>query len=275
MNTGAYCRWMKWLPLALLLLAGTPLVHADDDRLRKIEREFNGCKYKYEEKSNGYEREYRCDGKPFRGRKSSHKTEEGGCKYEYEEDESGYKEKQECKRQRRVAVVVPGPLEHVPHAGAGYPPPRDVHPVQGRPPYGIGEGRCDRNEIGKVLGGVIGGVIGGIVGAEIGGDGDSRRAGAVIGAMAGILIGSRIGKQMDRSDEGCLTQTLEYGRDGRAVKWRQPQGAAYEVTPLRSYARDGQRCRDFRSVAKYGGESQSAQGSACRLPTGDWQVQPR
>ena len=82
---------------------------------RKIEREFNGCKYKFEEKSNGYEREYRCEGKPFRGGKSSYKTEEAGCKYEYEEDESGYKEKQDCKRERRGAVVVPGPLEHLPH----------------------------------------------------------------------------------------------------------------------------------------------------------------
>lgn len=122
-----------------------------------------------------YEREYRCEGKPFRGRKSSYKTEEAGCKYEYEEDESGYKEKQDCKRERRGAVVVPGPLEHLPQTGVGYPPPRDTRPVRGRAPYGIEEGRCDRNEVGKVLGGVIRGVIGGIVGAEIGGDGDSRR----------------------------------------------------------------------------------------------------
>lgn len=92
---------------------------------------------------------------------------------------------------------------------------------------------------------------------------------------AGVLIGSRIGKQMDRSDEGCLTQTREHGRDGKVVSWQQPQGAAYEVTPVRSYTRDGQRCRDFHSSARYSGKSQSAQETACRLPSGDWKVQPR
>jgi len=278
MNTRR-CRWTRLLPLALVL-AGATLAYADDEGRRrggshKIEREINGCKYKFEEKSDGYEREYRCDGKPFRGQKSSYKTEEGGCTYEYEEDESGYKEKQECKRARRAVIVVPGPMEHLPQSGFGYPPPREVRPVQARAPYGIGEGRCDRGEVGKVLGGVIGGVIGGIVGAEIGGDGDSRRVGAVLGTMAGILIGSRIGKQMDPSDEGCLTQTLEHGRDGRVVSWRQPQGATYAVTPRSRFLRDGQRCRDFRSVATYGGQSQSATGTACRLPSGDWQMQQR
>src|SRR5512134_3619148 len=53
--------------------------------------------------------------------------------------------------------------------------------------YGISEGRCNRQEIGAVLGGVVGGAIGSKTGPD-----EHRAVAIILGAAVGAFIGSRI-----------------------------------------------------------------------------------
>lgn len=100
--------------------------------------------------------------------------------------------------------------------------------------YGIASGRCNRDEIGAVIGGVTGAVIGGQVA-----DRDDRVVGMVVGGVLGAVVGHTIGDRMDERDRACMGHALELGRAGVPVQWRH-DGHQYEFTP-RGDARDG--CR--------------------------------
>jgi surface antigen len=101
--------------------------------------------------------------------------------------------------------------------------------------YGISAGRCNRDEIGAVIGGVTGAVIGGQVAAR-----DDRVVGMVVGGVLGAVLGHAIGDGMDDRDRACMGHALELGRPGVPVEWRS-QGHTYRFTP-RGDARDG--CRN-------------------------------
>ena len=100
--------------------------------------------------------------------------------------------------------------------------------------YGISSGRCNRDEIGAVIGGVTGTVIGGQVAGR-----DDRVVGMVVGGVLGAVVGHAIGDNMDERDRACMGHTLELGRPGVPVRWRN-DGHAYHFTPGGD-ARDG--CR--------------------------------
>lgn len=100
--------------------------------------------------------------------------------------------------------------------------------------YGISAGRCNRDEIGAVIGGVTGAVIGGRVA-----DREDRVVGMVVGGVLGAVLGHAIGDRMDDRDRACMGHTLELGRSGVPVEWRS-DGRHYHFTP-RGDARDG--CR--------------------------------
>lgn len=100
--------------------------------------------------------------------------------------------------------------------------------------YGIPAGRCNRDEIGAVIGGVSGAVIGGQVAGR-----DDRVVGMVVGGVLGAVLGHAIGDSMDARDRACMGHALELGRPGVPVAWRH-DGRAYRFTP-RGDARDG--CR--------------------------------
>lgn len=113
-------------------------------------------------------------------------------------------------------------------------------------PYGIDRGTCDR------------GVL-------------SRR----IGGGAGSLVGARVGQSMDLIDQACVARVLEFAPDRAAVRWYgAPKmdygGAAFAVTPLRTFERDGQYCRDYQAVATVGGQDEQIYGTACRMTDGVW-----
>jgi hypothetical protein len=101
--------------------------------------------------------------------------------------------------------------------------------------YGISAGRCNRDEIGAVIGGVSGAVIGGQVAGR-----DDRVVGMVVGGVLGAIVGHAIGDSMDDRDRACMGHALELGRPGVPVEWRSA-GHAYRFTP-RGDARDG--CRN-------------------------------
>ena len=100
--------------------------------------------------------------------------------------------------------------------------------------YGVSSGRCNRDEIGAVIGGVTGAVIGGRVA-----DRDDRVVGMVVGGVLGAVVGHAIGDGMDARDRACMGHALELGRPDVPVAWRS-DGHHYHFTP-RGDARDG--CR--------------------------------
>lgn len=101
--------------------------------------------------------------------------------------------------------------------------------------YGISSGRCNRDEIGAVIGGVTGAVIGGQIA-----DREDRVVGMVVGGVLGAVLGHAIGDSMDDRDRACMGHALELGRPGIPVEWRN-DGHHYRFTP-QGDARDG--CRN-------------------------------
>lgn len=100
--------------------------------------------------------------------------------------------------------------------------------------YGISSGRCNRDEIGTVIGGVTGAVIGSQMA-----DRDNRAVGMVVGGVFGAVLGHAIGDSIDDRDRACMGHALELGRPGVPVVWHN-DGHRYHFTP-RGDARDG--CR--------------------------------
>jgi len=155
------------------------------------------------------------------------------------------------------------PPSWAPRRGAP-PPPPPAAPA----PYGISQGVCDRTAIGAVLGAAAGG----LVGSQVGGA-NSQTATTIGGVIVGAFVGGVIGQSMDRTDQACAGQALEYTPDKRTVVWQGPQKQGYWVTPTRSYASGAQRyCRDYKSNAVIAGRGHATSGTACRSNDGSWRV---
>lgn len=124
--------------------------------------------------------------------------------------------------------------------------------------YGISAGRCNRDEIGTVIGGVTGAVIGGRVA-----DRDDRVVGMVVGGVLGAVLGHAIGDHMDDRDRACMGHALELGRPGQPVIWNHG-GHRYDFVP-RGDARDG--CR-YATLSVDGGRGREV--LACPAGRGEW-----
>ena len=124
--------------------------------------------------------------------------------------------------------------------------------------YGISSGRCNRDEIGTVIGGVTGAVIGSQVA-----DRDNRAVGMVVGGVFGAVLGHAIGDSLDNGDRACMGHALELGRPGVPVVWHN-DGHRYHFTP-RGDARDG--CRHA-TLAVDGGHPREV--LACPSGGGEW-----
>lgn len=124
--------------------------------------------------------------------------------------------------------------------------------------YGISGGRCNRDEIGAVIGGVTGAAIGSHVAGY-----DDRIVGMVVGGMLGAVVGHAIGDSMDERDRACMGHALELGRSGVPVVWRSG-GHHYHFTP-RGDARDG--CR-YATLAVDG--RKPSEVLACPSGRGEW-----
>jgi surface antigen len=132
--------------------------------------------------------------------------------------------------------------------------------------YGIVEGRCNRDEIGTVLGAVVGGAIGSQVG-----DGSGRTVAIIVGSVLGGLIGREIGKDLDERDRACVGHALELVKDGQSVRWSNEQTrVTYLLTPLA--AGDEKGCRKFNIKATLDSVSKTSSGKACRDADGRWKM---
>ncbi len=134
-------------------------------------------------------------------------------------------------------------------------------------PYII-DGHCNREGVGKVVGAVTGAAVGSRIGK-----GDGRTAATIVGAIVGYMVGGSVGRSMDDADRACVGQALEYGHDHQPVQWRNPDtGAAYTVTPTKTYQADGSYCREFTRQGVIDGRRQTLYGTACRQADGSWKI---
>lgn len=125
--------------------------------------------------------------------------------------------------------------------------------------YGISSGKCNRDEIGAVIGGVAGAVIGSQVA-----DKDDRVVGMVIGGVLGAVLGHAIGDEINDNDRACMGHALELGRPGVPVVWR-GDGHHYHFTP-RGEARGG--CR-YATMVVDGRKPREV--LACPRGRGEWE----
>lgn len=135
--------------------------------------------------------------------------------------------------------------------------------------YGVRSGRCDREQVGALLGGVAGGAIG----AEAGKDGN-RAVAIAIGTVIGAAIGAEIGRGMDRSDRACTGHALELASPGQSVTWLNPDsGVTYRLTPVNRDQSPGG-CRKFRLIATGNFGLSEGRATACPGTDGTWSLAP-
>lgn len=135
--------------------------------------------------------------------------------------------------------------------------------------YGVRSGRCDRAEIGALLGGITGGVIGSEVARN-----DDRSVAIVVGTVIGAAIGSEIGRRMDQTDRNCAGHALELAGPGKTVAWQNPTTrVSYQLTPLeQGDSADG--CRKFRLIATGAFGLSEGRTVACPGDDGVWNLAP-
>ncbi len=125
--------------------------------------------------------------------------------------------------------------------------------------YGILAGRCNRDEIGAVLGGMTGAVIG----SQVAGP-DNQVVGMVTGGALGAVLGHAIGDSMDERDRACIGHSLELGKPNVPVLWRDG-GHLYRFTP-RGEASNG--CRYANIVVD---DRHPRDVLACPAGKGNWE----
>jgi len=135
--------------------------------------------------------------------------------------------------------------------------------------YGVQSGRCDRTEIGAVLGGLAGAAVG----AGVAGN-DDRAVAIAVGTVIGAAIGADIGRRMDQADRACTGHALELAASGKSVTWINGRsGITYQLTPLDSRpSADG--CRRFRLVATGPFGLSEGRATACPGDDGVWKLAP-
>ena len=135
-------------------------------------------------------------------------------------------------------------------------------------PFGINAGTCNR----ELLGAALGGGAGGLLASELV-SGHDRTPAIIGGTLMGVLLGGALGRSLDQLDHRCVGQILEHAPPRKAVAWINPDsGAAYEVTPIRTYQEaEGRYCREYQVAITIDGKPERGYGSACRQPDGSWQ----
>jgi surface antigen len=135
--------------------------------------------------------------------------------------------------------------------------------------YGVQSGRCDREQVGALLGGIAGAAIG----AEAGKDG-GRAVAVAIGTVIGAAIGAEIGHRMDNTDRACTGHALELASPGRSVTWRNPaSGITYQLTPV-EHPSSADGCRKFRLIATGSFGLSEGRATACTSADGVWRLAP-
>jgi surface antigen len=116
-------------------------------------------------------------------------------------------------------------------------------------------------ETGLAAGGVGGAVLGGAVGGT---------TGALIGAALGGAVGYGVGHSLDVADQQRRAAAFEQNRQ---AQWVNPRdGSTYNLQPTGTYFHGGRECRRFTMTADIEGRPQRMNGTACRQPNGNWDM---
>ena len=133
------------------------------------------------------------------------------------------------------------------------------------------------NNDNEVLGSMIGAISGGVIGHQVG-----RGSGQALVTFAGVLLGSvvggQIGRDLDDAERLKLASATQYAlenqRSGTRTVWDNPdRRVCGVVVPKPAFKNElNQYCREFQQSIVVGGKKQSAYGTACRQPDGQWKI---
>ena len=133
------------------------------------------------------------------------------------------------------------------------------------------------NNDNEVLGSVIGAISGGVIGHQLG-RGSGRGLATFAGTILGSVIGSQIGRDLDDAERLKLASATQYAlenqRSGTRTVWDNPdRRVCGVVVPKPAFKNEiNQYCREFQQSIVVGGKKQSAYGTACRQPDGQWKI---
>lgn len=132
--------------------------------------------------------------------------------------------------------------------------------------YGVTAGRCNRDEIGKLVGTAS-------PAATKSARPATRAVAVVVGTTAGTVIGTQLdGRELDRTERACFGHTLDLARPGSRVAWVSDGGLQFTVTAAQPFQWSGQICRDFHTEVATGAGIRAANGKACQVGDGEWQI---
>jgi len=199
-------------------------------------------------------------------RRNQDQDDDRECVYKRKQTPGMYKEEYKCRSGRDrhdgppswAARVYPRERPWIAHAHPQQPPPL---------PFGFDGGNCNRDMLASLLGGGAGALLGSRIG-----EGSGKIAAVAGGTILGFMVGGSIGRSMDRVDQACMGQILEYAPNSQPIVWNNPSNVRYEMVPLQTYEdRSGRYCREYQTTARIGGHPQQIYGTACRQPDGSWQ----
>jgi surface antigen len=127
----------------------------------------------------------------------------------------------------------------------------------------------------------IGAAAGAIGGAWVGsnvGKGKGNIAAIAVGTLLGGYLGKSVGASLDKADQAYHGKTYQYAleknKSGTSSSWQNPDsGHSGSVTPINTFERNQQHCREFSQTVTIGGNVEEAYGIACRQPDGTWKIQ--
>ena len=97
-------------------------------------------------------------------------------------------------------------------------------------------------------------------------------AGIAAGALIGGSLGYIVGRKMDQQDRVNMRSAIINTPVNQQATWTNTQtDTTYVVRPVRNYAQNGQRCREYMTKVKIDGQWRSAYGRACKTPSG-WKI---
>ena len=133
------------------------------------------------------------------------------------------------------------------------------------------------NNDNEVLGSVIGAIGGGVIGHQLG-RGSGRGLATFAGTLLGSVIGGQIGRDLDEAERLKLASATQYAlenqRSGTRTVWDNPdRRVCGVVVPKPAFKNEiNQYCREFQQSIVIDGKKQSAYGTACRQPDGQWKI---
>lgn len=127
---------------------------------------------------------------------------------------------------------------------------------------------CSTGPTNQDVGTVAGGIVGGLIGSQFG-SGSGQVAAAAAGAVVGAYLGNKIGQSMDETDKLKQQQALAASQP---TTWTSQNGNKYTVTPQKTYVKNNQVCRNYKTTATIDGKPETITGVACKQSNGTWQV---